>query len=62
MGPWAFGVPIVLVSCVGLLLNAYILLVVLGLGKQVNLFLIFKFYFMAIFHNPTAGAVKQCKS
>lgn len=36
MGPWAFGVPIVLVSCVGLLLNAYILLVVLGLGKQIH--------------------------
>ncbi|KAK0160704.1 hypothetical protein PV328_008087 [Microctonus aethiopoides] len=34
MGPWAFGVPIVLVSALGLLLNAYVLLVVLGLGKQ----------------------------
>ncbi|XP_018405877.1 PREDICTED: beta-3 adrenergic receptor-like [Cyphomyrmex costatus] len=32
MGPWAFGVP--LVSTLGLLLNGYILLVVLGLGKQ----------------------------
>ncbi|XP_033225333.1 G-protein coupled receptor 161-like [Belonocnema kinseyi] len=36
MGPWALGVPIVLVSCVGLLLNAYILLVVVGLGKQIH--------------------------
>lgn len=34
MGPWAFGVP--LVSTLGLLLNGYVLLVVLGLGKQVN--------------------------
>jgi len=34
MGPWAFGVP--LVSTLGLLLNGYILLVVFGLGKQVN--------------------------
>ncbi|XP_011251521.1 uncharacterized protein LOC105248433 isoform X4 [Camponotus floridanus] len=32
MGPWAFGVP--LVSTLGLLLNGYVLLVVLGLGKQ----------------------------
>lgn len=36
MGPWAFGVPLILVSTLGLLLNGYILLVVLGLGKQVN--------------------------
>lgn len=36
MGPWAFGVSIVLVSALGLLLNAYVLLVVLGLGKQVG--------------------------
>lgn len=36
MGPWAFGVPIILVSALGLLLNGYVLLVVLGLGKQVN--------------------------
>ncbi|XP_031780438.1 uncharacterized protein LOC100678032 isoform X3 [Nasonia vitripennis] len=34
MGPWALGVPLVLVSALGLLLNAYVLLVVLGLGKQ----------------------------
>ncbi|XP_070172170.1 uncharacterized protein [Polyergus mexicanus] len=34
MGPWAFGVPIILVSALGLLLNGYVLLVVLGLGKQ----------------------------
>ncbi|XP_074116137.1 uncharacterized protein LOC141538512 [Cotesia typhae] len=34
MGPWAFGIPIVLVSTLGLLLNAYVLLVVIGLGKQ----------------------------
>ncbi|XP_024941854.1 uncharacterized protein LOC107268717 [Cephus cinctus] len=33
MGPWAFGVPLVLVSALGLLLNAYVLLVV-GLTKQ----------------------------
>ncbi|XP_057321857.1 uncharacterized protein LOC130665464 [Microplitis mediator] len=36
MGPWAFGIPIVLVSALGLLLNAYVLLVVLGLGKQIQ--------------------------
>lgn len=36
MGPWAFGVPLILVSTLGLLLNGYILLVVLGLNKQVN--------------------------
>lgn len=36
MGPWAFGVPLILVSTLGLLLNGYVLLVVLGLGKQVN--------------------------
>lgn len=36
MGPWAFGVPLILVSTLGLLLNGYILLVVLGLSKQVN--------------------------
>ncbi|XP_072764796.1 uncharacterized protein [Anoplolepis gracilipes] len=34
MGPWAFGVPLILVSTLGLLLNGYVLLVVLGLGKQ----------------------------
>jgi len=34
MGSWAFGVP--LVSTLGLLLNGYVLLIVLGLGKQVN--------------------------
>ncbi|KAG7202111.1 hypothetical protein KM043_004780 [Ampulex compressa] len=34
MGPWAFAVPLVLVSALGLLLNGYILLVVLGLSKQ----------------------------
>ncbi|XP_011687876.1 PREDICTED: uncharacterized protein LOC105450015 isoform X1 [Wasmannia auropunctata] len=33
MGPWAF-VPLILVSTLGLLLNGYVLLVVLGLGKQ----------------------------
>lgn len=38
MGPWALGVPLVLVSALGLLLNAYVLLVVLGLGKQVRAF------------------------
>lgn len=37
MGPWAFGVPLILVSTLGLLLNGYVLLVVLGLGKQVNI-------------------------
>lgn len=36
MVPWAFGVPLVLVSALGLFLNGYVLLVVLGLGKQVN--------------------------
>jgi len=36
MGPWAFGVPLTLVSTLGLLLNGYVLLIVLGLGKQVN--------------------------
>lgn len=36
MIPWAFGVPLVLVSALGLFLNGYVLLVVLGLGKQVN--------------------------
>lgn len=36
MVPWAFGVPLILVSALGLLLNGYVLLVVLGLGKQVN--------------------------
>lgn len=34
MGPWAF-VLLILVSTLGLLLNGYVLLV-LGLGKQVN--------------------------
>ncbi|KAL6255047.1 hypothetical protein P5V15_013380 [Pogonomyrmex californicus] len=34
MGPWAFGVILILVSTLGLLLNGYILLVVFGLGKQ----------------------------
>ncbi|XP_003703978.1 uncharacterized protein LOC100883779 [Megachile rotundata] len=34
MVPWAFGVPLVLVSALGLLLNGYVLLVVLGLSKQ----------------------------
>ena len=37
MVPWAFGVPLVLVSALGLILNGYVLLVVLGLGKQVTL-------------------------
>ncbi|XP_012285811.1 beta-3 adrenergic receptor [Orussus abietinus] len=32
MGPWAFGVPLILVSAVGLVLNAYVLIVV-GLSK-----------------------------
>ncbi|XP_032675852.1 galanin receptor type 3-like isoform X2 [Odontomachus brunneus] len=34
MGPWAFAVPVILVSTVGLLLNGCVLLVVLCLGKQ----------------------------
>ncbi|XP_066589151.1 beta-3 adrenergic receptor-like isoform X2 [Prorops nasuta] len=34
MGIWPFGVALILVSALGLLLNAYVLLVVLGLGKQ----------------------------
>ncbi|XP_011137980.1 uncharacterized protein LOC105182332 isoform X1 [Harpegnathos saltator] len=34
MGPWAFGVPVILVSTAGLLLNGCVLLVVLCLGKQ----------------------------
>ncbi|XP_017882475.1 uncharacterized protein LOC108626361 [Ceratina calcarata] len=34
MVPWAFGVPLILVSALGLILNGYVLLVVLGLGKQ----------------------------
>ncbi|XP_015175674.1 PREDICTED: uncharacterized protein LOC107066001 isoform X2 [Polistes dominula] len=34
MGPWAFGVPIILGCASGLLINIYVLLVVLGLGKQ----------------------------
>ncbi|KAK2583140.1 hypothetical protein KPH14_009164 [Odynerus spinipes] len=34
MGPWAFSVPLILASALGLLLNIYVLLVVLGLGKQ----------------------------
>ncbi|XP_071646207.1 uncharacterized protein [Temnothorax longispinosus] len=34
MGPWAFGVFLILVSTLGLLLNGYVLLVVLGLNKQ----------------------------
>lgn len=37
MGPWVFGIILILVSTLGLLLNGYILLVVLGLGKQVNI-------------------------
>ncbi|XP_076675133.1 uncharacterized protein LOC143372622 [Andrena cerasifolii] len=36
MVPWAFGVPLILVSALGLLLNGYVLLVVLGLGKQTH--------------------------
>lgn len=36
MVPWAFGVPLVFVSALGLILNGFVLLVVLGLGKQVN--------------------------
>lgn len=36
MGPWAFGVPLILACALGLLLNVYVLLVVLGLGKQVK--------------------------
>jgi len=36
MGPWAFGVPLILSSTLGLFLNGYVLLVVLGLGKQVT--------------------------
>ncbi|XP_076627821.1 uncharacterized protein LOC143345013 [Colletes latitarsis] len=34
MVPWAFGVPLVLVSALGLVFNGYVLLVVLGLSKQ----------------------------
>ncbi|XP_033306874.1 uncharacterized protein LOC117209229 isoform X2 [Bombus bifarius] len=34
MVPWAFGVPLVFVSALGLILNGFVLLVVLGLGKQ----------------------------
>ncbi|XP_078045189.1 uncharacterized protein LOC144474332 [Augochlora pura] len=34
MVPWAFGVPLILVSTLGLLLNSCVLLVVLGLSKQ----------------------------
>ncbi|KAL2731088.1 beta-3 adrenergic receptor-like [Vespula squamosa] len=34
MGPWAFGVPLILACALGLLLNVYVLLVVLGLSKQ----------------------------
>ncbi|XP_050456084.1 galanin receptor type 3-like isoform X3 [Cataglyphis hispanica] len=34
MGPWAFGIPIILLSTLGLILNGYVLLVVLGLSKQ----------------------------
>ncbi|XP_011861647.1 PREDICTED: uncharacterized protein LOC105558528 isoform X4 [Vollenhovia emeryi] len=34
MGPWAFNAPLILVSTLGLLLNGYVLLVVLGLSKQ----------------------------
>ncbi|XP_024880088.1 uncharacterized protein LOC112464735 [Temnothorax curvispinosus] len=34
MGPWAFGVFLILVSTLGLLLNGYVLLVVLSLNKQ----------------------------
>ncbi|XP_023317013.1 uncharacterized protein LOC106650114 [Trichogramma pretiosum] len=34
MGPWALSVPLVVASTVGLLLNAYVLLIVLSLGKQ----------------------------
>ncbi|XP_071576030.1 uncharacterized protein [Temnothorax nylanderi] len=34
MGPWPFGVFLILVSTLGLLLNGYVLLVVLGLNKQ----------------------------
>lgn len=54
MGPWAFGVP--LVSTLGLLLNGYILLVVLGLGKQVNnneislILIIFMKFFSILFY------------
>ncbi|XP_043488288.1 uncharacterized protein LOC122515138 [Polistes fuscatus] len=34
MGPWAFGVPLILGCALGLIINIYVLLVVLGLGKQ----------------------------
>ncbi|XP_077272621.1 uncharacterized protein LOC143903101 isoform X1 [Temnothorax americanus] len=34
MGPWAFGIFLILVSTLGLLLNGYVLFVVLGLNKQ----------------------------
>ncbi|KAF7996024.1 hypothetical protein HCN44_009062 [Aphidius gifuensis] len=34
MGPWAFGLPLFLISALGLLVNSYVLLVVLGLRKQ----------------------------
>ncbi|KAI4497651.1 hypothetical protein M0802_007191 [Mischocyttarus mexicanus] len=34
MGPWAFGVPLILGCALGLLINIYVLFVVVGLGKQ----------------------------
>ncbi|XP_043272785.1 uncharacterized protein [Venturia canescens] len=36
MGPWAFGVSIVLISAIGLLINGYVLLVVFGFRKQAH--------------------------
>ena len=37
MGHWALGVPFVLVSALGLILNVYVLIIVLSLGKQVSM-------------------------
>lgn len=49
MVPWAFGVLLVLVSALGLFLNGYVLLVVLGLGKQVNNKTLFRVRLIASF-------------
>lgn len=54
MGLWVFNVPLILVSTLGLLLNGYILLVVLGLSKQVNnndqIFITLVKFFLILFY------------
>jgi len=70
MGPWAFGVPLILSSTLGLFLNGYVLLVVLGLGKQVTssrysqMFARSRFYRVYIFHFYVRGSLggPRCES